>query len=195
MELSRFLFIATVFLIANCSFSQEIIQDSTQVAKVFEPKWSFGAQLFQGIEFHNYNDSGVIYQGDSDHKLAIGLHTDYQWHENHSARTELNLTTGYSYTIASNFQYEWHFFKKWSIYGGVGFDFNTSYNYTSAFLGAQKDVVPTGMIGVRYKASRWITLDLRYQRDLTKRFEVPSCPANSFRHNNYNVMLGIQVNF
>ncbi len=196
MKVSRFLFTASVFLIFNCSFSQVIPQGSTQVDDSFEPKWSFGAQLQQGLAFNYYDYDGERYHGSTGYTLNLGFLANYKWHERHALHTELNFLTGQRNSgLGANLQYEYSFSDRWSIYGGIGMEYTFPYNYESPYLGTERRFVPTAMLGIRYKASRWITLDLRYQRDLTDRFAQPDDLTFPQLKRVNQLTLGVQVRF
>ena len=196
MNISKLLITATVLFHFNCGFSQDTPQDSTQVTNSFEPRWNFGAQLQQGLAFNYYDYEGDRYHGSTGYTLSLGFLANYQWHDRHALHTEVNFLTGDRNSgLGANLQYEYLFTDRWSIYGGLGMEYTFPYNYVSPYLGAQRKFVPTAMLGIRYKASRWITLDLRYQRDLTDRFAQPDDLTFPQLKRVNQLTLGVQVRF
>ncbi len=196
MKYSKVLFVVSAFLLFNLVYSQEMPGNSSQSINTFEPEWSFGAQLQQGLTFNYYDYDGDRYHGSTSHALGLGFLANYKWKERHALHTELNFLTGNRNTaLGANLQYEYSFSDRWSIYGGVGLEYTFPYNYVSPYIGEERKFVPTAMLGIRYKASKWIALDLRYQRDLTDRFNPASDLTYPQLRKVNQVTLGVQVRF
>lgn len=190
-----------LLLILFCCSSQVIQAQENKSSLVnkkeknyFESKWTFGAQLFQGREFYRYNAQDNYYQEDSEHIIKLGLFTNYKFYEDHALQLETNLHGGNGLFFETNLQYEYFFTKKWSVYGGVGLQIAVHKPYESFYTPIYRNTIPKAMLGVRYNASRWITLDLRYENDLLDRYKEPSLVRPSLEKvSTYS--LGIQVKF
>ncbi|MGB5981848.1 MAG: outer membrane beta-barrel protein [Nonlabens sp.] len=184
-----------IFLTFKIGSAQTDLDSALLRTDKTESKWNFGAQLFQGLEFYRFNDNGNVYHGDSDYRLGLGLFTNYRWHQNHALQAETNLYAGNGIAVGVNFQYEYFFSNRWSIYGGLGLNYEFMESFSANELPEQRSLIPQAMIGIRYKASKWITLDLRYQRDLINRYDTDIETRFPAFVKSSSLNLGVQVRF
>lgn len=184
-----------IFLTFKIASAQTDLDSALIRTEKTESKLTFGVQLFQGLEFYRYDCGRETFRSGSEYTLMLGTHANYRWNASHAMQTEVNVKGSNGLSIATNIQYEYFFTKRWSVYGGLGIDLNV--DQSTDYLGypKQRHLIPQAMVGVRYKASKWITLDLRYTRDLMDRYKDLGDFQYPVISRTNNMMLGIQVNF
>jgi len=189
--LQAILFLILTARIVNAQTDPESYPSGTNQE---ESKWTYGAQLFYDNEFYRFDRNGERYLTNDQPALDLGGFLNYRLHDRHALQFETHYSFSDSYAIKTNLQYEFFITDRWSIYVGLGLKLDVRRDDQRFTQNRYKDFLSYGLAGVRFQANKWLAIDLRYERDLIKRYN-SSIENYPILRNASSLKLGLQVRF